>query len=71
MVSLAAELAKHADTILLDADPQGNASVWIGLETLKAEVASVLFKKYSLQNAVVATATEHLSLLSSAGPGGN
>jgi chromosome partitioning protein len=31
-VTLAAELAKHAPTILIDADPQGNASAWIGPE---------------------------------------
>jgi chromosome partitioning protein len=69
-VSLAAELAKHADTVLIDADPQGNASAWIGPETIKAELAGVLFKKYPLQSAIVAAATERLSLLPSAGLGG-
>jgi chromosome partitioning protein len=69
-VSLAAELANYAATILIDADPQGNASAWIGPETLKAELAGVLFKKYAVQHAVIATTTARLSLLPSAGLGG-
>ncbi|GHT65260.1 hypothetical protein AGMMS50222_04760 [Endomicrobiia bacterium] len=66
-VTLAAELSTYGDTVLIDADPQGNASAWIGTQALKAELAGVLLKKYALDNAVIKTQTQGLSLLPSAG----
>jgi chromosome partitioning protein len=69
-VSLAAELAGRGKTLLIDGDPQGNASAWIGPENLRAELAGVLFKQYPLERAIAATEVPGLSLLPSAGIGG-
>jgi chromosome partitioning protein len=69
-VSLAAELAADGPTVLIDADPQGNASAWVGPETIRTELAGVLFKKYPLPQAITPTETSGLSLLPSAGLGG-
>jgi chromosome partitioning protein len=69
-VTLAAELAGHGDTVLVDADPQGNASAWIGPESITAELAGVLFKETPLAEAVKPTSTPGLSLVPSAGLGG-
>ena len=70
-VSIAAELAKQGDTLLVDADPQGNASAWIGPEEIGAELAGVLFEEYKAEAAIVKTTTPGLWLLPSAGQGGN
>jgi chromosome partitioning protein len=70
-VSLAAELAREAGGVLLvDADPQGSASSWIGPEELEAELSDVLFNKAELKKAIVKTGTPGLSLLPTAGLGG-
>jgi chromosome partitioning protein len=69
-VTLAAELATRGKTALIDADPQGNASAWLGAETLAAELAGVLFKQYPFARAVQETATTGLYLVPSAGLGG-
>jgi chromosome partitioning protein len=69
-VSLAVELAGRGNTLLVDCDPQGNASAWIGPDNLTAELAGVLFKKYPIRQAITETATPGLSLLPSAGLGG-
>lgn len=69
-VSLAAELAAQGAALLVDGDPQGNASAWTGPENLAAELAGVLFKKYPLQHAVTRTEVPGLFLLPSAGLGG-
>ncbi|GHT47548.1 hypothetical protein AGMMS49936_08500 [Endomicrobiia bacterium] len=42
-VSLAAQLSTYGDTVLIDADPQGSASTWIGSQTLESELAGVLY----------------------------
>ena len=70
-VSLAAELAKHGSTLLVDADPQGNATSWLWNETLKAELAGVFSGSVDMRAAVVPTATPGLFLLPTAGLGGN
>ena len=70
-VSLAAEIAEKTGSVLLiDADPQGSASAWIGNEELNAELSDVLFNKTELKNAIIKTATLGLSLLPTAGLGG-
>ena len=70
-VSLAAELAAETGSVLLiDADPQGSASGWIGKEEIDAELSDVLFAKTKLKDAIVKTDTTGLSLLPTAGLGG-
>jgi chromosome partitioning protein len=69
-VSLAAELAKKTGKVLLiDADPQGSATGWIGPEEIKAELADVLFGKTEINEAVCKTSVPGLSLLPTAGLG--
>jgi chromosome partitioning protein len=69
-VGLAAELAKPGvPVLLLDTDPQGNASAWLGTETIQAELADVLSGKYPLEAAIQSTAWPGLSLLPTAGLG--
>jgi len=71
-VSLAAELANMAGAVcLIDADPQGSATGWIGPEGLSAELADVLLKKSPVKNAIIKTETPGLSILPTAGIGGH
>lgn len=71
-VSIAAELAALSGAaLLIDADPQGNASAWIGEETISAELADVLLDRATLDKAVVKTGTPGLFLLPTAGLGGD
>jgi chromosome partitioning protein len=71
-VSLAAELAGLSGaTLLIDADPQGNASAWIGEETISAELADVLLERATLEKAIVKTGAPGLFLLPTAGLGGD
>jgi chromosome partitioning protein len=71
-VSLTAELASISGaTLLIDADPQGNASAWIGAETLAYELADVLLERATLEKAIVKTETPGLFLLPTAGLGGD
>lgn len=70
-MSVAAELAKEAgETLLIDADPQGSASGWIGPDALDAELANVLSEQETPENAIVRTAFPRLSILPTAGLGG-
>ncbi|MDR1231995.1 MAG: AAA family ATPase [Spirochaetaceae bacterium] len=69
-VTLAAELAGYGKTLLIDADPQGNASAWVGPDSLSAELAGVLFERYPLEQAITGTQTSGFDLLPSAGLGG-
>jgi len=61
-VSTAVELAKNGRTIIIDCDPQGNASSWLLTTAPKWELASVLFGKATVQEAIVKTPTENLFL---------
>jgi chromosome partitioning protein len=71
-VSIAAALVPIAGRVLLiDADPQGNTSAWIGAETISAELADVLTEKTALKEAITKTACPGLDLLPSAGLGGD
>jgi chromosome partitioning protein len=70
-VSLAAELAARSGSVLLlDADPQGSATNWVGPRELEAELSDVLFGKAELEKAIVKTNTPGLSILPTAGQGG-
>jgi chromosome partitioning protein len=71
-VSLAAELASLSGaTLLIDADPQGNASAWVGPESLGHELADVLLERIALDQAIIRTETKGLFLLPTAGLGGD
>lgn len=75
-VSLAAELARETGSvILIDADPQGNSSAWIGPELLDYELADVLTAKRDdqavlLEKTIIKSAVPGLSLLPTIGLGG-
>ena len=70
-VSLAAELAsKTGSVLLIDADPQGSATNWIGPKAISAELSDVLFNKADIKAAIIPTETAGLSLLPSAGLSG-
>jgi chromosome partitioning protein len=70
-VSLAVELARETGGVLLiDLDPQASASNWIGPREMSAELADVLFGKVALGAVIVKTGVQGLSLLPSAGLGG-
>jgi chromosome partitioning protein len=76
-VSLPVELARESGSVVLvDADPQGNTSSWIGPDLLDFELADVLTAKKedqpdTLQKAVLKTGIPGLFLLPTAGLGGN
>jgi len=66
-VSVAAELARNGKKVLLiDADPQGNASSWL-LTSLNKEFADVLFGDSTLKEAVMQSTVENLYVLPTAG----
>jgi chromosome partitioning protein len=70
-VSLAAQLSGCTKGVLLiDADPQGSATNWIGEQNITAELSDVLFGKIDLKTAIVESSVKGLSLLQSAGLGG-
>jgi len=69
-VSLAVELAKKTgDVLIIDADPQGSASCWIGPEEINADLADVLFGKVELKKAIIKTRLTGLSHIPTAGVG--
>lgn len=69
-VSVASELALSGKkTLLIDADPQGNASGWIYPE-IDYELADVLMGKAEISAAVAQTRIKNLSILPTAGIGG-
>jgi chromosome partitioning protein len=71
-VSLAAALARKnpGRVLLIDCDPQGNSTEWTFSQTLEAELASVLLGKRELRDAVIPSEFPGLSLLPTAGLGG-
>lgn len=69
-VSVAAELSKRGKTILVDADPQGNATGWI-FGDLQYELADVLLEQCNVAQAVQKTEIENLYILPTAGSGGS
>jgi chromosome partitioning protein len=71
-VSLAAELARYGSTLIVDADPQGNATNWLAPpdKDLPGELAGVFTGNTDLRTSTVQTETTGLFLLPTAGIGG-
>ncbi len=69
-VSVALELAKNHKVIFIDADPQGNASDWIGPSELEFEFSDALTGKAPLGKCISKTFSPNLFLLPTAGLGG-
>lgn len=69
-VSVALELAKKHKVIFIDADPQGNASDWIGPNELEYEFSDALTGKAPLGQCIAKTLSKNLFLLPTAGLGG-
>lgn len=69
-VSLAVELAKSGRTILIDADPQGNATTWLNIQTMQYEFADLLNGKCGMEQCVNQTSTPNLFIIPTAGIGG-
>lgn len=68
--ALAAELAKAADTLLIDCDPQASASGWLAPASIGAELADVLFEKKTIEQAIAKTHWPGLYITPSFGLGG-
>jgi chromosome partitioning protein len=67
-VSLAAELAQETGAaVIVDLDPQGSASAWIGPEALEAETADVLLKEKDAKQAIIKTGLPGLFIMPTAG----
>ena len=68
-VSVATELAKKHKVVLIDADPQGNASAWYNNE-LTAELSDILTNKTGIGEALISTGIKNLFMIPTAGVGG-
>lgn len=62
----AIELAKYGNVLLVDGDPQGNATASL-VESYEYEFADVLFDKVSIADACIQTKVENLYLLATSG----
>ena len=69
-VSIAVELSRLGRTLLVDVDPQGNATSWVGGETIETELADVLFGHKTIKEAIYQTAEKNLFILPTAGLNG-
>lgn len=70
-VSVAVELANAGKKVLLiDADPQGNATTWIFNDTINNELAGLLMDKCTLQDAINKTKINNLYIIPTAGADG-
>lgn len=69
-VTLAVELARAGPTVLIDTDPQGNASAWIGPQEISVELADVLMRQCAVKEAIIKTAIPNLFLMPTAAVGG-
>lgn len=69
-VSIAVELAqKEQKVLIIDADPQGNATTWLTTEDIEHELADVLMKKCKATDAVMKTQVEGMELIPTASLG--
>ena len=68
--TLAAQLAKEADTLLIDCDHQASASGWLAPDTIKGELSDFLFEKKALEQIITETSTKGLFIIPSFGLGG-
>lgn len=66
-VSTAVDLAEKGKKVLLiDGDPQGNATTWLGIEEISFELSDVLMKKCPTQEAIIKTSVDNLFLMPTA-----
>lgn len=70
-VAIAIELSKKYKVIFIDADPQGNASAWIGPNEIANEFSDALTGKAPLGQCITKTLMPNLYLLPTAGLGGS
>ena len=69
-VSVAVELAKKGKTLIIDADPQGNATTWLNIQEMEYEFADLLNGKCELNKCIHRTSTKDLYIIPTAGIGG-
>ena len=63
-VNLAAALAElHKKVLVIDLDPQANASQWLGADGLSKNSFSIFSSKTSLENLIQATQVPHLDII--------
>ena len=66
-VSTAVQSAENGKRVLLiDADPQGNATTWLGVDEMSVELADVLMKKTPAKEAIINTQVDNLSIIPTA-----
>ncbi|MCQ2596582.1 MAG: AAA family ATPase [Treponema sp.] len=71
-VSIAVELAnKGKKVIIIDADPQGNATTWIDIDQIDYELADYLMKKCELNQVIKPTKIENLFVIPTASVDGS
>ncbi|MBQ0113115.1 MAG: ParA family protein [Bacteroidales bacterium] len=68
--TIAVELSRLGKTLLVDVDPQGNATSWLGGESIESELADVLFGHKDIKQAIYQTAEKNLFILPTAGLNG-
>ncbi len=73
-VSVATELAVNHKVLLIDADPQGNASTWCGIEDIDFELSDILqnedYTQDDVRKAIKPTQIDNLFIIPTAGLGG-
>lgn len=71
-VSVSVELASRGlKTLVIDADPQGNATTWIGIDNITYELADTLQKKCDVSDCIVPTKIDNLFFIPTASVGGS
>lgn len=70
-VTLASELSKIGKTLLIDADPQGNATTWIAGNNIQYELADALNETQDVKNVIQPTCIKDLYIIPTAGLGGD
>lgn len=70
-VSLASQLAKSSKVLLIDCDPQGNATSWLHPDQLEYDLADFLLKNCELGEVIQPTTIQNLNIIPTAGTGGD